>query len=74
MHEARFGYPDHMWLAIGHMCQAEVELAKDYFMIAVGIQQHRKAYENSGGEYHVPIMEMIGECSGEAQKMSGGGV
>ena len=74
IHEARFGYPDHMWLAIGHLCQAEVELAEAFPLLATAVHQHRKAYEESAGEYSVPIMKLIGECSGEAQKMSGGGV
>lgn len=71
MHEARFGYPDHMWMAIGHMCHAEEESAADYPMIALAINTHRKAYEESSGEYHVPIMKLIGECSEKALRSTG---
>lgn len=58
MTEACLGYPDHKWIAIGHMCEAETELVEDYLVEAIRIREHRKAYEQDEG-YVVPIMELI---------------
>jgi len=63
MHEARFGYPDHMWLAIGHLCQAEVECLAEHPLIALAIYNGRKSYEESDGTYPLPIMELIEQCT-----------
>lgn len=58
MTEAKLGYPAHRWLAIGHMAEAETELVGDYLGLAMGIREHRKAYEEDW-EYSVPIVLLI---------------
>ena len=67
MNEARLGYRDHKWLAIGHMSEAEDELLKEYQGFALIIRDHRKAYEEDW-EYSVPILELIRMLTDEEEK------
>jgi hypothetical protein len=63
MSEALNGHPDHAWLAVGNMSEAEDEIVTLYPAVAEAIRGHRKKYEDSldeGEIYHVPILEMIG--------------
>lgn len=48
--EVRLGYPDHMWLVIGHMAEAESELVKEYSMWANTIRDKRLAYMKEATE------------------------
>ena len=48
--EVRLGYPDHMWLVIGHMAEAESELVKDYLSWASIVREKRLAYMNEAIE------------------------
>jgi len=63
MSEVPRGYPEHAWIAIGHMAEAEDELVKDYPEMANQIRDERVKYMESverGGElYSVPIMDLI---------------
>lgn len=63
MMEVKKGYPEHAWIAIGHLAEAEDESLKDYPHLTDTIREHRLKYmawiEGSGPEYHVPVMDLI---------------
>lgn len=64
--EARQGYPDHVWLAIGHLSEAADELVQDHPAMANEIRDHRKRLETDVS-YDVPVMELIRKTSALAQ-------
>lgn len=39
------GYPEHKWLVIGHMAEAEAEITREHPVIAMKIRDARKIYE-----------------------------
>ena len=41
LNESRLGYPSHLWLAIGHMAEAEAEIDQRYPEIAQKIREER---------------------------------
>jgi hypothetical protein len=45
--EVQQGYPEHLWVAIGHMAEASAELLVDYPAMAEEIRVARKALEES---------------------------
>lgn len=45
--EALKGYPEHAWLAVGHMAEAEDELVVKYPEISAEIRHQRLAYMQS---------------------------
>ena len=56
MVEAKMGYPEHKWLAIGHMAEAEAEILERDEPTASYIRGLRKQYE--AGE-DVKLLEVI---------------
>lgn len=58
MDEAQLGYPEHKWLAIGHMAEAESEALDQQPLIAVRIREERILYMESD-EYAVQIIGLI---------------
>ncbi len=62
LQEARQGYPEHRWIAIGHLAEASDELiaAINHDMVAIAheIRDHRKELEISD-LYEVPILSLI---------------
>lgn len=69
MCEARLGYAQHKWLAIGNMSEAEDELLVRYEGHARTIREHRKAYEGNM-DYVVPILQLIEMLSEEETMLS----
>ena len=69
MIEARLGYIDHRWLALGHLAEAETELVKDFLGEALTIREHRKAYEKDP-DYDVPIMKLISRLTEREKEVS----
>lgn len=61
--EAVFGYPEHRWLAIAHLAEAEAELQDQYLSEAYEVRAHRKAYE-ADPNYRVPTIELIRKLTG----------
>jgi hypothetical protein len=62
MQEAVQGYPEHRWLAIGHLAEAADELLKIYPEMAHKIRRERKRYESNWTDTgHVTVMELIVE-------------
>ncbi len=45
LHEAKMGYPNHVYLALGHLAQAEVELAAKHLDVARELRIVRKHIE-----------------------------
>ena len=74
MNEYRLGYPTFVWLAIGHLSEAEDELITRYPEQAYEIREHRKALEDDH-TYLVPILETIDALTDlfdrEVQKRNG---
>jgi len=64
--EARQGYPEHVWLAIGHLAEASEELLAVHPELANEIRNHRKRLEteaDAGRWYDVPVVELITKVS-----------
>jgi len=62
MEEALQGYPDHRWLAVGHLAEASTESLDQYPDLAKEIRAHRVAYMNDPA-YKVPVVALIGKAS-----------
>lgn len=58
MEEVKLGYPDHRWIAIGHLAEASAESVADYPKLAALIRRHRVRYMNDE-DYVVPVMDLI---------------
>ena len=56
--EARLGYPEHLWLAVGHMAEAESEALEMSQELAEEIRNHRTLLIEDH-EYEVPVLELI---------------
>lgn len=70
LHEAEQGYPEHYWLAVGHLAEASDELLREYPDMAREIRSERKALEIAHGDgkpYQIPIMTLIDKC-GELER------
>jgi len=46
--EAKLGYPEHRWLAVGHLAEAESESLSDYPVLAQSIRETRKIVMDGG--------------------------
>jgi hypothetical protein len=68
MSEVPQGYPDHQWIAVGHMGEAADESIKDYPALAKEIRKHRIAYM-ANAAYVVPIMDLIKKASSLAESI-----
>lgn len=67
--ESRLGYPDHLWLAIGHLAEAESELLRDHPQLAEQVRAHRKRLE-AEPSYVVPVLDLI-SAIGKVEHPSG---
>ena len=68
LQEARQGYPSHVWLAIGHMAEAEAEIEGLYRDVALLIRDCRKKVEQDPS-YAPNLMGLINKISA---RLSGG--
>ncbi len=62
MSEALKGYPQHAWLAIGHLAEAEDELLEKYPELAATIREHRLVYMQRIGtieSYDFPTIAIL---------------
>jgi len=48
LNETHLGYPSHLWLAIGHLAEAEAEIYAKYPDIAQRIREERLKIEETG--------------------------
>ena len=65
--EAKLGYPEYKWLAIGHLAEAEAETVKDFFEVAVKIRGLRHEIMDNE-KYNVDLLALIREIT-ELQKV-----
>lgn len=61
MTEAKLGYPMHMYLAIGHLAEAEAEILAEDEALAKYIRSKRKAYEEGSDIDTLELIEMVCE-------------
>jgi glycosyltransferase involved in cell wall biosynthesis len=69
--EAAQGYPDHYWLALGHLAEAGDELASEYAPLAEKVRKVRKLIELAGPtSFKAPaldVLPLIAQVSGAAE-------
>ena len=58
--EAHMGYPEHHWLAIGHLAEAAEELLQSWPDMANQVRAHRKRLELDR-RYQVPVLDLIAQ-------------
>jgi hypothetical protein len=68
LQEARQGYPSHIWLAIGHMAEAEAEIEGLYRDIATTIRECRKQVEVNPAD----TPDLMGVIQKISARLSGG--
>jgi hypothetical protein len=68
MSEVKKGYPEHFWLVIGHMAEAEDEMLEYSVDFANRIREERVRYQLNI-DYVVPIMSLI-EDVGKLEKVT----
>lgn len=59
VHEVEKGYPEHAWLAVGHMAEAEDELLSEYPEQAQAIRAQRRAYMEEMDGRELDLMGVI---------------
>ena len=72
MQEAYAGYPEHRWLAVGHLGEAEAESQSDFPILSVAIRETRcrmMGQEVSGG--CLSLMNLLKRARTEAEKING---
>jgi len=72
LQESIAGYPEHRWLAIGHVAEAEAEIAGLYPDVAQGLRASRKAME-SDKEVMPDFMAVVSEISRRESESGGCG-
>jgi len=48
LNESKLGYPEHLWLAVGHLAEAEAELDNKYHELAEKVRIERLKVMNEG--------------------------
>lgn len=61
------GYPEHYFFSLGHLAEAEDELAQDHSVLADLVRMHRKRLEEEP-KYEIPFASVILEVAGQGQK------
>lgn len=69
MQEVRQGYPQHRWIAVGHLGEAADEALKAYPKLSAEIRKHRLGYMKSA-DYEVPVMDLIEKASRLAKDLT----
>lgn len=60
--ESRLGYRDHLWLAIGHLAEAESEVLADYFDLAERTRTERLKIIDDPW-HNAELMSLISEAT-----------
>jgi len=70
LNESLLGHPEHFWLAIGHMAEAEAEAIKQHLALAINIRRVRKELEIYRKIHYSRFTDLIKEVTliGEKQK------
>jgi len=61
--EMKRGYPNYLWLVVGHLAEAEEETLRDYPEFCSEIREHRLIFIESNGHYDLPIMKIISQIT-----------
>lgn len=72
MQEAYAGYPEHRWLAVGHLGEAEAESQSDFPLLAQMIRETRcriMGQENCGGA--PSLMNLLRRARSHAESING---
>ena len=72
--ESMNGYPEHRWMAIGHVAEAESEIAGLYADIAGMLREARKTMDENRSYVSdfLPVVVEIDERSGPSKGCDGG--
>ena len=72
--ESMNGYPEHRWLAMGHVAEAESEIAGLYADIAGTLREARKTMDDDRSYVpdFLPVVVEIDERSGPSKGCDGG--
>jgi hypothetical protein len=62
MDEALQGYPQHRWLAVGHLAEASSECLDAHPALAQKLREHRLAYMRDPS-YKVPVVDLIAKAT-----------
>lgn len=66
------GYPMHIWLAIGHLAEAETESCSEFPELACEIRKVRLALMGQEGEFkHTDLMELLLKVRNVAESING---
>ncbi len=70
--ECCLGYPIHIWIAIGHLAEAESESCSEYPLFAQKIRCVRLALMGQEGEFkHTDLVNLLKEARQLAEKING---
>ena len=71
VNEATTGYPIHIWIAVGHLAEAETECASKYPAFANKIRTVRLALMGQEGKFnHLSLMDLLKEAREIASKIN----
>lgn len=66
------GYPLHIWVAIGHLAEAETESCSKFPLLACKIRKVRLALMGQEGEFnHTDLMNLLKEARSVAEEING---
>lgn len=68
--EARLGYPDHVWLAMGHLAEAEAEVVGSFPEIATYIRHQRLLIQKGKDVVLLPLIRLISSMVESERKIS----
>ena len=70
--EACLGYPEHIYIAVGHLAEAETECCSQFPELAKKIRTVRLAIMGQEGTFeHDSLMNLLKEVRLEAEKING---
>lgn len=70
--EATLGYPEHIWLAVGHLAEAETESVSEFPELADKIREVRLALMGQEGTFqHDSLMTLLKLARNEAEIING---
>lgn len=70
--ECAMGYPQHIWLAVGHLAEAETEACSEFPRLAENICKVRLALMGQEGKFqHSDLMKLLRQARLEAELLNG---
>ena len=71
INEAALGYPLHLWLAVGHLAEAEAECVSEFPKLAENIRKTRINYMGQPVESDLSLEELLDVTRGVAESENG---